>query len=263
MRYTIVAFLVAAGCSVAKVPVDDDVTAAFTADVKADLPTNTKFLGDLGRSPAPQFPVLYTKKPKYRSVAFWATAGDVYDIWVTSTDGDAIVWLMDFQGNVIASDDDASSDTTDAHIHATLGPSNGHYFIYFREYAGRRAHLSVTATGGHPADATGEAERAWDAASTDDATLAADAVAATSLPAVAKVRYDKLAAKFGGAHSWKMKSIDGRASYFVIGASVEEIFWIDIYDAAGAFVVHGASGDGGWQMTFWGAPQPWDPSGSI
>src|SRR4051812_19764633 len=103
MRYTIFVFVVAAGCSVAKNPVDDDVTQAFIADAKADLPTNTKYLGDLGGKPAPQLPVLYTKKPKYRSVGFWGTAGDVYDIWATSTDGDAIAWLLDFQGNVIAS----------------------------------------------------------------------------------------------------------------------------------------------------------------
>jgi hypothetical protein len=264
MRYTIFAFLVAAGCSVAKLPVDDDVTAAFTADAKADLPTNTKYLGDLGRSPAPRFPVLYTKKPKYRSVGFWATAGDVYDIWATSTDGDAIAWLMDFQGNVIASNDDASSDTTDAHIHTTLGPSNGHYYIYFREYAGRRAHLSVTATGGHPGDSAGDAERAWDAATADDATLAADEIAAATLPAPVKARYDKYAAAFAGtARAWKVPSLDGARSWFVVGASAEEIFMIDVYDTAGAFVVHGASGDGGWQITFWGAPQSWDPSSSL
>src|SRR6185436_4607511 len=115
MRHTLLVFLVAAGCSVAKSPVEDDVSAAFAADAKADLPTNTKWLGDLDRAGAPQFPVLYTKKPKYRSVGFWGTAGDVYDIWVTSTDGDAIAWLLDFQGQVIDSSDAASADTTAAH----------------------------------------------------------------------------------------------------------------------------------------------------
>src|SRR5256885_8751430 len=107
-RATICVLLVAAaGCSVAKSPSDDDVTAAFVADAKADLPANTKWLGDLDGPGAPQFPVLYTKKPKYRSVGFWGTAGDVFDIWVTSTDGDAVAWLLDFQGNVLASNDDA------------------------------------------------------------------------------------------------------------------------------------------------------------
>ena len=62
MRHALLLFLVAAGCSVAKVPVDDDVSAAFLTDAKADLPTNTKWLGDLDRAPAPQFPVPSTSE---------------------------------------------------------------------------------------------------------------------------------------------------------------------------------------------------------
>src|SRR5438270_5378331 len=81
--------LFAAACN-GKLPADDDVSAAFVADSKADLPTNTKYLGDLNGKGAPVFPVVYTKKPRYRSVGFGAVSGDVYDIHVTSTDGDAV-----------------------------------------------------------------------------------------------------------------------------------------------------------------------------
>src|SRR5690348_9269254 len=112
MKKIALACLLAAACT-GKSPVDDDVSAAFVADAKTDLPTNTKYLGDLGGKPAPVFPVAYSKKPLYRSVGFWGVGGDVWDIHVTSTDGDAVAWLLDFQGNVLASNDDASSDTLD------------------------------------------------------------------------------------------------------------------------------------------------------
>lgn len=264
MRNTILLMMVAtaAGCMDAKAPVDDDVTAAFSADSKADLPTNTKFLGDLMGKPPIAFPVVYTRTPRYRSVGFWGVAGDVVDVWVTSPDGDAVAWLLDFQGNVIAMNDDASSDTTDAHIHTTLTASNGHYFVYFREYYRHKSHMTVTEIGGHPTDAAGDAERAWDAAVGDngpDAFL----IKRASLPAAAQATYDKYAAKFNGASAWQVPAVGGGATYYVVGAAVEEINWIDIYDASGNFLVHGASGDGGWQMSFWGLPaQPWDPSQS-
>ncbi|HTJ46013.1 MAG TPA: hypothetical protein VL463_28105 [Kofleriaceae bacterium] len=256
MRTAIAMVLVlGAGCVETKVPVDDDVSAAFAADSKADLPTNTKFLGDLDHGL--KMPVSYTKTPRYRSVGFWGVSGDDVNISVASTDGgDAVAWLLDFNGKVIAWNDDASSDTYDAAIHTKLTASNGHYFIYFRDYDLKRHHFTITKTGGHPTDSAGDAERAWDAANGDngpDAFL----IDRTALPASARATYDKYAAKYA-ASAWKIPS------YYVVGGAAEEINWVDIYDLGGTFIVHGASGDGGWQMSFWGEPrQPWDPSGSL
>jgi hypothetical protein len=252
--------LVAAACN-GKTPVDDDVSSAFQADAKADLPTNTRFLGNLGGKPAPVFPVAYSKKPLYRSVGFWGVAGDVWDIHVTSPDGDAVAWLLDFQGNVLASNDDASADTLDSFMHVTLGPSNGHYFIYFRDYWKQKAHFTVTATGGHPADPAGDAERAWDAATAVDNGPDQDKVAATLLPATPHAQWAKYDAKTPGASAWKIPTLDGTGYYWAVGDAVEEVSWVDLYSSAGTFLVHGANGDGGWQMTFWGDPrQSWDPS---
>ncbi len=251
----------AVGCTEAKAPVDDDVTAAFQADAKTDLPTNTTYLGDLsGKGGGIAWPVTYTRTPRYRSVGFWGVGGDVVDIWVTSPDGDAVAWLLDFQGNVIASNDDASSDTTDAHIHATLTASNGHYFIYFREYYRHKAHFTVTEVGGHPADAAGDAERAWDAIDYDNA-LPGYVIKPAALPADAKATFDKYNAKFPNASAWQIPNADRSVWYWVVGDAVEEVSWIDMYDADGNFLVHGATGDGGWQITYWGFPaQSWDPS---
>ncbi len=242
-----------AGCTEAKAPVDDDVTSAFVADSKADLPTNTTYLGDLGGKGAPTFPVVYTRTPRYRSVGFGGVSGDTVDIRVTSTDGDPVAWLLDFQGNVIAMNDDASSRTLDSHIHTKLTASNGHYFIYFREYSLHKSHMTVTESSTHGGGAVGDAERAWDAAVA--AGIDGDAIDPSALPASARATYDKYAAKFS-ASAWQLP--DG---CYVVGGAQEEVFWIDIYDASGTFLVHGASGDGGPDITFWGFPaQSWDPS---
>jgi hypothetical protein len=121
--------------------------------------------------------------------------------------------------------------------------------------------MTVTETGGHPQDAAGDAERAWDAAINAN-TLDGYAMKETGLPPNARATYDKYAAKFGGAYAWGgIPSVDGKSTYFAVGGAVEEISWVDIYDASDTFAVHGANGDGGWQMSFWGFPaQPWDPS---
>ena len=253
----VISMAMVAGCMDAKAPVDDDVTSAFVADSKADLPTNTTYLGDLGGKGAPTFPVVYTRTPRYRSVGFWGVAGDTVDIWVTSPDGDAVAWLLDFQGNVIAMNDDASSKTTDAHIKTKLTASNGHYFIYFREYYRHKSHFTVTETSGPAKTAAGDAEKAWEAiANVDD-----DAIKPTALPATPAATYATYAQKFGGAYAWHIPSPDQTTWYWVVGGAVEEVSWIDMYDDSGKFVVHAASGDGGWQMTFWGFPaQSWDPS---
>src|SRR5262249_4197326 len=161
----------------------------------------------------PTFPVVYTRSPRYRSVGFGGVAGDTVDIAVTSTDGDPVAWLLDFQGNVIAMNDDASSTTLDSHIHTKLTASNGRYFIYFRAYSLHKWHMTVTETSSHGTGNVADAEKAWDAAVA--AGIDGYAVTEGSLPASAQATYDKYAAKFT-ASAWQLPG------YFVVGGAQEE-----------------------------------------
>lgn len=69
---------------------------------------------------------------RYRAVQFAGAKGDAVDFWVRSS-ADARAWLIapDFK-KTIASNDDGSSATKDAHVTATL-PSSGTYTVVFRE----------------------------------------------------------------------------------------------------------------------------------
>lgn len=251
MKKLLLGLVLVAACVDSKAPIDDDVTAAFTADQKADLPTNTKFLGRINTDGMPSASLYYSSRPRYRSVMFGGVAGDDVIIDVTSTDGDAVAWLLDFQGNVIASNDDASSDTLDARIITTLTASNGNYYLYFRNYERAKAHFTITATGGHPADEAGDAERAYDAAIDQLDSLK---VTRTALPAAAKTRFDKWVTAFSFANAYHL------GGNYVVQTAAEETYFVDVYGADGHFIVHGANGDGGPEITFWGPPQPWDGS---
>jgi hypothetical protein len=77
--------------------------------------------------------VPYSDPPRYRGFTFEGSTGDGVSIWVRSSNGDAIAWLLDASYHVIAKNDDADRTTLDSHIEATL-PVNGTYFIVFREF---------------------------------------------------------------------------------------------------------------------------------
>jgi hypothetical protein len=90
--------------------------------------------------------IAYTNPPRYRALSFRGTAGAVVDAWVRSTDGDAVAWLTTSSFKSLAANDDASADTTDAHLTATL-PTSDTYYVVFRERDLESSHFTVSLAG--------------------------------------------------------------------------------------------------------------------
>jgi hypothetical protein len=244
-----------AGCTASKTPVDDDL-ALFAADLKSDLPTSTKNLGRVPNDGTVIGPYYTSYNPKYRSFDFGGVSGDPVTIWVRATDGgDAVAWLFDFEGKLIAKNDDASDDSTDSLLITTLTPSNGHYALFIRDYYRQRRNFTISVKTGHPTGRVGAAERAYDAAAGD---LESYAIDPGDLPGDAAARSEVYATHFGNAYSYRIPG-----DYYVVAASGEEIYWLDLYDKSGRFIVHGFSGDGGPDITFWGPPPSFDPSRDL
>ncbi len=247
MRILCIAAMVAAGCA-AKAPVDDDFSGF--ADGKEDIAASAKFLGWLGHDLAQPYSFKYTRTPRYRMVAFKAIAGDTWDISVSSPSGDAVTWLLDYQHKVVAFNDDASSDTLDSHIHVVLPASNGNYYIVMRDYDLHVGTFTVQATGGHPDDAAGDAERAYDRDLAQD-NVDAYRIARAGLPTAARAKYDAYLAKVNNADAFRIAT-DAGATVFVVRSAVEEQVWADLYDAHGDLLVHGCDGDSGPEISSWG-----------
>lgn len=144
---SLVGSLVLAACAQGKGPVDDDFS-ALGQDVKSDaFSSKMKIVGslDYGQTSAT---VRYTKSPKYRAFKFGGNAGDVVDVWVRSTHGDAVAWVLDNDFHVVASNDDADTTTLDAHVHATL-PANASitHYVVFRDYGYATHDFTVALAG--------------------------------------------------------------------------------------------------------------------
>src|SRR5262249_40105637 len=77
---------------------------------------------------------------------FVGQAGDDVEIFVRSTNGDAVAFLLDANDDVVAKNDDVDDELSDAHMTATL-PSTGTYYIAFREYSFAPAGFSVSLAG--------------------------------------------------------------------------------------------------------------------
>jgi hypothetical protein len=69
-------------------------------------------------------------------------AGETLDVWIRSSDGDAVGFLLDEHDDVVASADDAAPGVTDAHLTVALTAS-GTYYLAVREYSYSPAHLRV------------------------------------------------------------------------------------------------------------------------
>lgn len=141
--------LVPACASDAKVPVTDDFSALAGLDEKSDaFSYQMKTLGTLtyGQTSASK---AYSKTPRYRAWKFDGSEHDQVDVWVRSTDGDAVAWLLDKSYHVLASNDDADDTTLDAHLTATLPASTSttHYIVY-RDYSLDASHFTVQLGGG-------------------------------------------------------------------------------------------------------------------
>ena len=100
--------------------------------------------------------VSYHNPPRYRAFKFGGQKGDKVDLWVKSSNGDAVAWLLDNSFRTLAANDDASGTNRNSHITATL-PGNTNpdiitYYIVFREYSLRNATFTVTLNGTPAAD---------------------------------------------------------------------------------------------------------------
>jgi hypothetical protein len=73
-------------------------------------------------------------------------AGDTITIDVKSSDGDAVVFVLDQHDDVVAVNDDADALTSDSHLVTSL-PADGVYYIAFREYAFAPASFTVALEG--------------------------------------------------------------------------------------------------------------------
>jgi hypothetical protein len=120
-----------------KPPTSDD----FASDGKSDsFRAHVTILGTL--APGDSQTVHYTSPPKYRGFTIHATAGQLVDVWVRSSNGDAMVWLLS-GGQIVAQNDDA--DGTDAHI--AVAVAAGSYTVAFRDYYQHAADFTVSLAG--------------------------------------------------------------------------------------------------------------------
>jgi len=100
-------------------------------------------------------PIVYTANPRFRAFKFAADAGDKVTVDVTSTNGDAVAWILNDEFEVVASNDDADETTFDAHIDVTLpalptyedGTGRRTHYIVFRDFWLRRRTFTVALAG--------------------------------------------------------------------------------------------------------------------
>ncbi len=132
-----------------KAPVDDDFASIAGQDEKADaFSTKMKIVGSLDYGHTSDA-VRYSKTPRYRAFKFGGNAGDSVDVWVRSTHGDPVAWVLDNKFHVLAMNDDADDRTTDAHVTVTLPASTSiTHYIVFRDYALATHDFTVELGGG-------------------------------------------------------------------------------------------------------------------
>jgi hypothetical protein len=146
VRWTLISVIAAAawGCQLGGKPELDDQLSALS-DPSGGL-TGFNVEGTLRNgqtSPATED----TGAPRYRAWMFVGKAGDAIDVWVRSSDGDAVAWLLDSNLAVVTRNDDGDG-TTDAHLAVTLtNPSSATYYIVFREFNDQDATFRVSLSG--------------------------------------------------------------------------------------------------------------------
>jgi hypothetical protein len=118
-----------AACADKPAPTTNEVESS--SDAATSFSKNWKIVGslDYGQTSGP---VAYTHSPRYRAFKFAGAEGDVVDVTVHTSNGDAVAWLLDNDFKTLAHNDDASAKSTDSHITATL-PANAsatHYIVF-------------------------------------------------------------------------------------------------------------------------------------
>jgi hypothetical protein len=167
-------FLAAGGAGLAGCAADDGSSddGAPVADVASDLSASRiQQLGTIASGATKT--VAYTSSPLYRAFTFTAKKGDAVDVWIRSSNGDAVAYVLRASYLSVAQNDDASATTTDAHIATTIH-ADGTYFVAFKEAKGKSADFTVAfastpeSTGvdaGPPKDAGSASQDPFDPAS--------------------------------------------------------------------------------------------------
>lgn len=169
----------------------DDLSEVSALDGKSDTPLSTiKFAGEIelgfGRR------VLYTKSPKYRAVKFHAEAGTMLEVYVRSTHGDPVTWLVGPKLDIVGESDDANEETN-SNISIESLEETGDYYILFRDKRYESHYFDVAAVQLNlPANAptVQQIEPVYEGLVANN-TLASAEVAGKALPFLAKGLYDR------------------------------------------------------------------------
>jgi hypothetical protein len=133
-----------AGCSTSKVEPQDSFEDLAAA--KADsFSGKMRVAGNLAYGDA-ALRIKYSSTPIYRAVTFTASSGDPVDVWVRSTQGDPVTWILDSSYKVVSKNDDASANVTDSHLSVTLKKA-GTFYVVFRDYSYESHYFNVELKG--------------------------------------------------------------------------------------------------------------------
>ena len=255
----IVMVFLAMGCS-ATAPISEPSSEPVSSD-GSNLGKAT-LAGSLG-SKGGEIIVSYSGTPKYRAVSFSGKKDELVNIWVQNAapkggTGHPLAWLRDKSFQLVAPAD--AGPDTEAHIKGAL-PHTGTYYVYFRDSQFAPASFRISLVKRQrSADPVLDAEAAYDVFLGDtDGSIAAQSygLAPTELPDAARATYSAYDQKFGHPSAYFLDA--GLSAYYAVADGVEEIWWVDMYDLDGNFLVHGSDGDSGPEIAYW-TPQSWDPS---
>src|SRR5438876_318624 len=98
--------LIAAGCASSNKPAaTDDFAELASLDEKSDaFSSRMKIVGDLQNGDTQQ--VKYTDAPRYRAYRIVGKKGQKVSVWVRSSTGDALAWLLSSSYRILAKNDD-------------------------------------------------------------------------------------------------------------------------------------------------------------
>jgi hypothetical protein len=122
--------VLAAACSASTTDAKDEVTDETSDELSVK---NLRIVGslDYGQTSAR---VTYAQ-PRYTAFKFAGNAGDDVDVWVRSTNGDPVTYILDNDFKVLAKNDDASATDTSSHVKLKL-PANASatHYVIVRDY---------------------------------------------------------------------------------------------------------------------------------
>jgi len=248
MFLVVVSMVVLSGCAaVGKTESDEDFSDLGGLDEKGDaFSYRLKMLGRLGAGESHR--TLYSSTPRFRGYDFVGKGGDRVDIWVRSSHGDALSWLLDDKFNVLAKNDDADATTLDSHLEAVLpgaGDALRRFQIVMRDYDLESHYFTTSFAISAPAPGGDWQARAMQTANQmfrAFSSLAPHRIDVAMLPAAGQARVAASAAGWQAPTAYKLV-LEGRDFYLVHAMeSVQSgIAAVDLIDDAGQWFAHGYS----------------------